>query len=200
MRRSYKIVSRSLLALYFIKVKVTGKEQIDKNKCYVLISNHQSSLDILANAATSPVLYKYLAKAEIQKIPIMGFVVQHVGVYVDRKNLNSRKTSFNNMKRALERGYSVLVYPEGTRNRTDQKLMRFFDGAFRLAILTKTPIIVETIVNSGKLASPKKSFDLCPGTMVCRFDTPIETGNLSIEDLPELKEKVREMMLSHLVS
>lgn len=197
---SYKWVPYVSFFLYGIRLKINGEEKIDTSRNYIFISNHQSILDIYANAAACPMSFKYLAKKEASKIPILGITLKYISVFVDRNNFGSRKGSFHHLIKSLEAGESVLIYPEGTRNRTQNPLKSFYDGAFRLAILTGTPIAVQTLVNSGNLSSPFRKFDLRPGTIYAYWREPIETQNLSLEDVPQLKSQVREMMTNRLLN
>ncbi len=197
---SHRIIAKLTLIVMGVRGKVHGKQHIDKQQTYIYVSNHQSSLDMLLNAITAPFLFKFLSKKEVLKIPLLGYIVSHFAIFVDRGNIASRTESFKNMRAALEEGFSVYFAPEGTRNRTDEVLTKFYDGAFRLAIETNTPLLVQTLVEPGVLNNPRYKLDLCPGTVHCHFDPPIDTQNMTIEDLPALKEQVRKMMLKHLVT
>ena len=195
---SHKVVSRIVLGLMLIRIRVHGRELIDNQQNYVLVANHQAMLDILCCAIAAPFLFKFLAKKELTKLPLFGYIVRWFCVVVDRKNAASRKESFENMKAALAENFSVFIAPEGTRNQTDVPLQKFYDGAFRLAIETQKPLLVLTLVNPGNLNDPKKKLDLSPGVVDCYFDVPIETVGMGLEDLPELEKQVRGVMLGHL--
>lgn len=132
------------------------------------------------------------------KIPLFGYIAGKFSVLVDRKNPASRKESFNNMKKALAGGFPVFIAPEGTRNRTREMLTKFYDGAFRLAIETNTPLLVQTLVHPRKLNNPNRTLDMSPGIVDCYLSTPIETTHLTPDDLPALKKQVRQIMLSNL--
>jgi len=197
---SHRVVSRVCLWLMLIRKKVHGLEHVDNQRHYVFISNHQSSIDILLNAVTAPFLFKFLAKQELIKIPFFGYAVRKMCVLVNRKNPASRQESFDNMKKALAAGFSIYIAPEGTRNRTEEALTKFYDGAFRLAIETDTPLLVQTLTPPCKLNNPNYKMDLSPGIVHCYFAPPIETTDLTLDDIPSLKEQVRQMMLTHLNS
>ena len=194
----YRFHTRFLLLFYFIFVKNHGKEKVPDRECYVIVSNHQSQLDILINALTTPSLYKFLSKAEAAKIPVLGYFIKNACILVDRSSKESRKQGFENMAKTIRDGYSVLIYPEGTRNRTDQPLTNMYDGAFRLAIMTQTPILVTTLVGAGKLSDPNRKVDLSPGIVHAYWDKPISTVGLTEEDIPKLKKSVEATMMKHL--
>lgn len=196
----YRVHARLLLLSYFIFVKKRGLEQVPENQAYVIVSNHQSQLDILVNAATTPSLYKFLSKAEAAKIPLLGYFIRKCCILVDRTDKASRKQGYVNMQKTIEDNYSVLIYPEGTRNRTDNPLKNMYDGAFRLAIMTQTPVVVTTLVGAGKLSNPRRLVDLSPGVVYSYWDAPISTKGMTEADIPKLREQVKEIMLGHLTN
>ncbi len=191
-------MARIALFLMGIRVRRFGGKFLRTDQVFVYISNHQSSIDILINAVTVPFIFKFLSKKEVGKIPLFGYIANKFSIMVDRKSPESRAASFEAMQQALEDGYSVYFAPEGTRNRTDELLTKFYDGAFRLAIATQTPLLVQTLVNPGQLNNPRHSFDLAPGRVNCYFESPIDTTGLTLDDLENLKEEVKELMLRHL--
>lgn len=195
---SFYFIPRLLFYPCLIRMKIYGKEDIDPNQNYVIVSNHQSLLDIFANPGTSPVFFKYLAKLEVHSMPVLSTIADFYCVYVDRRNKDSRAASFQRMVDAINSGDSILVYPEGTRNRTGEPLKEFYDGAFRLAIKTQRPLLVQTLVNSNRLSSPYKVWDLSPGVIHSYWDGPIATKGLTEEDISSLKSQVERVMLDHL--
>jgi len=187
------------LYLVGIRCKITGKEYLDKNKTYVMVANHTSSLDIPAYMKGGyPVPFRFLAKAELGKVPIMGFLLKRLAVLVDRKNVEARRQSFQNMVDSINEGISVGLYPEGTRNKTEEPLKEFYNGAFRLAIETKAPVAVLTIVGAAELMGKYGSASLRPGTFYGYWSKPIETAQLEMKDIEKLKEQVRQTMLNQL--
>jgi len=97
----------------------------------------------------------------------------------------------------LKEKISVILFPEGTRNRTQKPLLDFKDGAFRLAIETQLPIAVLTILNTKDFL-PAGKFGLKPGTINARWNEPLQTKGLNLKDVPMLKEKARDMLLKNL--
>lgn len=175
--------------------RVEGKEKLRGKGPFVIVSNHRSFLDILINAAAFPGLYKFLSKQEMTRIPVWGTIVRRLCILVDRKSQESRMESYQQMKKTLEKGFSILLYPEGTRNRTGQPLKDFYDGAFRLATETGYPLAIITLNDSGKLNDPVRELDLSPGRVRVSWDLIEETGSKSAE---ELREMTKTAMLSHL--
>jgi 1-acyl-sn-glycerol-3-phosphate acyltransferase len=200
---AHKIISRSwariLSWLFFIPAKIKNGNFIDPKKTYVIVANHRSQLDIPIYALSCKNTFRFLAKAELTKIPLMGFIIRKLYMSVNRADRADRNRSIEIMKKSLDENISVFLCPEGTRNRKmDPPLLEFRDGAFRLAILTKTPVAVLTILNSGEKLSPNRPIEFSPGRIYGVWDQPIDTSEMTLEDLPALKEKVRELMIGHL--
>lgn len=194
---SYNIIGRVPIFLAGVWVKVKGKENIERKKSYVLVSNHQSYLDAIVNGSSFPGVFKFLAKAELSKPPVFGYLIKRICILTDRSNKASRIKSFQSMVNALKEGYSIMIYPEGTRNLTDRPLLKFYDGAFKLAIDSGTPILVQTLINSGNLLQSHKA-KMRPGFIIAVWEAPISTEGMTKDDIPELKEKVRVIMLEKL--
>jgi 1-acyl-sn-glycerol-3-phosphate acyltransferase len=102
------------------------------------------------------------------------------------------------MTNSLKEGVSVFICPEGTRNKTEQPLLDFRDGAFRLAIASQLPLAVLTVNSTRNLLSPFKLLSLSPGTIECAWSHPIVTTGMTEGDLPRLKEMAKESMLKNL--
>ena len=115
-----------------------------------------------------PSANKTIAKAEMAKIPIFGIIYRRGAVLVDRKSEESRRSSYMKMREVLEQGLHMCIYPEGTRNKTKEPLQRFHDGAFRLAIETKKPVIPALIFDTSKVL-PRKTFFFWPTKVEMHF-------------------------------
>ena len=191
---------KTLLAAMLVRVTHEGTEKIPNNKhAYVLVSNHLSITDIPICMATSPVPFSFLAKQEVDKLPIVGYLARHMHVYVNRKNKESRRESFQRMKDQIQSGHSIHIYVEGTRNKSNELLQDFYDGAFRLAIATQRPIAVLSICGSDRIDNPKEPLRASPGWVHCVWDEPISTQGMTVEkDLERLKTMVRERILHNL--
>lgn len=191
----HHIFTPAFLALVGIRLKVEGREKLAPKQSYVIVGNHRSALDFIVHAHAFPGVFRFLAKQELQKIPVFGWVVKKMCLIVDRSSAMSRARSVVAIKQQLADGWSIFIYPEGSRNQTDDLLGPFYDGAFRIAIQTKAPLAVETIVNMSRISS---GFSLRPGTVRIIWDAPIPTADLTAEDILSLKERVEKMMLGHL--
>ncbi len=189
-----KLWARTFSVLNRIPYRIHGRENIRKGQAYIYLSNHTSYLDIPGMCLTVPRQIRPLAKKELLKIPVLGWIIRNASVIVDRSNNESRRKSMEHLKEVLRRGISILIFPEGTQNRTTEPLQPFYDGAFRIAIETQQPILPMVILNAGKLMPPRRMF-IQPGTITIRINPEIPTSGMTFADIPALKEKVRSEML-----
>ena len=160
------------------------------------MGNHRSSLDFIVNAQAFPGIFRFLAKQELQKIPIFGFVVRKMCLIVDRRSAMSRARSVVALKQNLAEGYSIFIYPEGSRNKSDDLLGPFYDGAFRIAIQTGAPVAVQTLINIHEITA--NGSGLRPGVVRIVWEKPIVTAEMGQEDIQPLKERVEEQMRARL--
>jgi 1-acyl-sn-glycerol-3-phosphate acyltransferase len=166
---------------------------------YIYIANHISWLD----AALVPKVFRKpvrpLGKAEMGRIPIFGFIYRQAVVTVDRSSPEARKASVFRLKAVLRKGISILVFPEGTFNETGEPLAPFYDGSFRIAIETGTPIRPVLLLDSYARMPYHRSFSLNPGRSRAIFLTAVPVEGLSPEDAPALRDKLRAIMTENLI-
>jgi len=180
------------LTLVGCPLTVKGRENFKNGETYIVVCNHNALIDVPVSSPGIPGGNKTIAKIEMAKIPVFGLLYKTGSVLVDRKSEASRRDSFLKMREVLDMGLHMCIYPEGTRNTTDQPLKSFHDGAFRLAILTKKEIIPSLIFNSRKAMPPGKSFFLLPYRLSMHFLKPvIVEENDTVESL---KQKVFVLM------
>lgn len=189
-----KLWSRTFSILNQIRYEIHGRENIHPGKSYIYLSNHTSYLDIPGVCLTVPKQIRPLAKKELLNVPVFGWIVRHAAVIVDRSSNESRRKSMEHLKEVLRSGISILIFPEGTQNRTDQPLQPFYDGAFRIAIEMQQPILPMVILGAGKLMPPR-TMHIEAGTITIIVCPAIPTQGLKPEDLPGLREKVRATMM-----
>lgn len=196
----YRKIGKAIAKTMFLKVERKQHTVYNENESYVVVSNHQTAMDIPANVAGSPneVLFKFLGKKEAARMPFFGFIINRLCILVSRKSEQSRKASYQKMKDELKKGYSILIYAEGTRNRTDAPVKDFYNGAFRLAIEMQKPLVVNTLVGIKKLNPPTSFFSYLPGKVASHWEEPIITKGMTLEDVPKLKNQVKEIMINRL--
>ena len=177
-------------------LKVRGIHNFKKNIAYIVTCNHNSMLDIPISCPFIPGANKTIAKRSFIKVPLFGWFYRKGAVLVDRKSDVSRRKSFEEMKKVLSAGMHMSIYPEGTRNRTDEPLKKFYDGAFKLAVATGTSIIPAVIFNTKKTLPINKSFYFLPHKLEMHFLAPVPPGT---ETADHLKEKIFELMKNYYV-
>lgn len=194
-----KCWSRIYSILNFIPYEIRNRDKIKRGHAYIFVSNHTSYMDIPALVVTIKGQFRALAKKELLKIPIFGWIAQIMCVVVDRSSNESRRKSMDNLKRILGMGISVLIFPEGTQNRTKELLQPFYDGAFRIAVETQQPILPIVVLNAGEIMPPGKVF-IKPGKIVVVIGEEIPTDGLTLTDVKELRDKVFGVMTQMIVS
>ncbi len=178
-------------------LKVKGKENFRKGETYIVVCNHNALIDVPVSSPGIPGGNKTIAKAEMASIPVFGVLYKAGAVLVDRKSEKSRRDSFGKMQEVLASGLHMCIYPEGTRNISAEPLKPFHDGAFRLAMLTRKPIIPMVIFNSRRANPPDKGFYLMPVRLYMHFLPEITAG--ASDSMETLKGKVFETMKSYIL-
>ena len=147
--------SRRFLGVAPIKLEVEGRERVDPEKQYIFVCNHLSNFDIPALFAALPHRIRYLAKKEIYKIPIVATAMRRVGIVkIDRGAGKSAHAKINEgITQARERGYSLIIFPEGTRSR-DGDFHGLKKGAFRIAITNQMDVVPVTIHGTWEVWPP----------------------------------------------
>lgn len=196
----YRGWSNAWIFLMGMKLKVEGLEAFEQRKDYIVVGNHSSSLDIFAMASGIPIPFKAMAKKELSKVPVMGFLFKVGCVNVDRNDAESRKRSVEQVKQELQQGFSILIMPEGTRNTSPKPLGPFKDGAFRIAIEMQVPLLPVVILNVRSLMPHPKMLIQSPGKIHVKFLEPIPVEGLTEADLPELKKKVFDLLEQELLA
>jgi 1-acyl-sn-glycerol-3-phosphate acyltransferase len=176
---------------------VRGRKNFAPNQNYIVVCNHNSFMDVPISYPAMPGGNKTIAKIEMAKIPVFGLIYKTGSVLVNRKSEASRKESYLQMRKVLEMGLHMCLYPEGTRNKTDQPLKSFHDGAFRLSIDSGKSIIPGIIFNTKKVLPASKPFFLMPHKMEIHFLPPVHVQPGDNTQL--LKERVYKIMEAYYV-
>ena len=167
----------------------------DPGKQYVFVANHNSYLDIpLILFVVRRRAFRVLGKAEMRKVPIFGFIYSQAVIMVDRSNPEQRSKSARELISVLRQGISVFIFPEGTFNETHAPLKEFYDGAFRIAIETQTPVKPILFLDAYERMHYSSIFNLNPGGLRTVFLPEVSVEGLTMDDLQTLKERVFRMM------
>jgi 1-acyl-sn-glycerol-3-phosphate acyltransferase len=173
--------------------RYTGIVPADPRRPYVVVSNHESFADILL-ISHLPWEMKWLSKAELFRIPVMGWLMRLAGdVPVKRGFGPSAVEAMARCREILAQRVSIMIFPEGTRS-TTAELLPFKDGAFRLAIDAGVPILPLALHGTAS-ALPKHDWRFGRSTAVVEVLPPVETTGLTPADVPQLKEKVRDLIV-----
>ncbi len=180
-----------LLLIGGIRVKQIFEEPIDSNKAFVVTPNHTSQLDIVTlTVKLNQLDFSFLAKAELEKVPLFGIWFRTIDISVDRKNIKKSAEAYFKSVKYIEAGRSMVIFPEGTIPNTAPKLIKFKDGPFRLAIETQTDILPVTIMGNHIVLPDQGVFEGQPGKVVQYIHKPISTKGMTLDDIATLKQKV----------
>lgn len=166
----------------------------DKTKQYIFVANHISYLDAPIIVKTMRQKVRVLGKSEMAKVPFFGFIYKNAIVTVDRSSAENRAKSVRILKSVLRKGISIFIFPEGTFNETNLPVKDFYDGAFRIAIETKTPIKPILFLDGYDRMNYKTFLSLNPGKCRSVYLQEISVEGLTIKDVTALKEKVHTIM------
>ena len=187
-----KIWMKVLITIVRCPIKYQGMFNFQQNKNYVIVANHASNFDPIITTPFFPNANKSIAKRSYSLIPVFGWIYAWGSILVDRKNRRSKLNSYFSMKKYLAKGLDIVLYPEGTRNKTTKLLLPFKDGAFKLSIETKTPIIPIVIFESSKILSPTKIYYLNPTKVYVKILEPISPENHTVESLKNVTFQIME--------
>ncbi len=178
----------------FWSVEVKGIENIDRRAAYVIVANHQSIVDIFLLLAVLPLHFKFVAKKELFSIPFVGWHMT-LAKYMplDRGSHESGRRVLIKSKEWLEKGVSILLFPEGTRS-LDGNIHEFKAGAFKLARETGRPLL-PVVVNGTGNTIPKKSWML---DQRCRLIVSIGCPIPADDEVENLRHEVRLEMAGRL--
>jgi 1-acyl-sn-glycerol-3-phosphate acyltransferase len=186
--------SRIILAATGVTVTVEGAERVERARSYVFVANHTSLVDIWALLVAVPNSFRFVAKRELQRVPVFGRAMESAGnIFIDRQNLVSSFGSYDAAAAQLARGRSAMVFAEGTRS-LDGRLLPFKKGPFVLAIRAQVPIVPVRIRGAFE-RTPKGALNVRPGPVVVRIGEPIPTTGLTYADRDRLSDTARAAML-----
>jgi 1-acyl-sn-glycerol-3-phosphate acyltransferase len=179
------------------RIEVSGRENLRPDQVYAIVSNHQSLADIplitLLRIDT-----KWLAKAELFRVPVLGWLMRSAGdIPVERGDRRNSARALLECARVLRQGCSVVFFPEGTRSR-DGTLLPFNEGPFQLAIRERVPVLPLVIAGSGD-ALPRNSWMFGPTQDIhLRVLEPVSTEGWTVKETSALRDLVRQRMIEEL--
>lgn len=182
-----------------VRFEAHGLENIDRDNPYIYIFNHRSFVDAPVIPLMIPQEVRAIGKKELSRIPVFGQVIGKLAVWVDRSDAESRRVSLEKLVKFLHLGSSVVVAPEGTRNDTNETLLPFQKGAFRLSIETGIPILPMAVIGADKIMA-RGSLLLTPGKVNVYFSPPIYPPQPSETAMTDFAEKCRSRLEAMIVA
>jgi len=179
------------------RVKIQGLGNLHPPQSYILVSNHQSNFDIFALLGYLPIQFRWTAKAELFRIPFLGWAMSRIGyIPIER---DSPKKAYRSMLQAAEKvrkSVSVMIFPEGTRS-PEGNLQPFKKGVFLVALKSQAPILPIAIRGTSQIMQ-KGDWRTHPGKVEIIIAPPIETAGMPPEKEGELSDRVRSTLMKYL--
>lgn len=187
--RTIHLWSKLFLSIAPVSWSVEGAHLVDPDQQYVFVSNHLSNFDIPVLFLAIPNRIRYMAKAELYKIPLLAQAMRRIGIIkIDRQAGRVAHAAINEgVATAKDRGYSLIVFPEGTRSRT-QAMKPFKKGAFRIAIANQLPVVPVTLHGTWDIWRPNAKV-FRPGTARVVIHEPIPTDGFDLTNIDDLRSQ-----------
>jgi 1-acyl-sn-glycerol-3-phosphate acyltransferase len=191
-----KIHINNVLFLAGIRVKVLHRPILDPKKTYVITPNHTSYLDILLLYKIFPHFFAIMGKNELGSIPFFRIFFKEMNILVDRSSKISGKRAMDKAAEVIDKGYNMVIFPEGGIPSTAPKMRTFKPGAFKLAIEKGAEIIPVTYINNHEILEDQGFFKSVskPGEALVYIHDPISTKGMDEKDLVTLQEKVYNLI------
>ena len=189
--------ARLVALLTPIRVTVEGAEHAERERSYVVASNHQSMWDIIVIYGFLRLDLKWVMKKELRRIPAIGIGCEKAGhIFVERQNPKQANQAIAAALERLGKGIGILFFPEGTRS-DDGRLLPFKKGAFRTAIAQGLPLLPVTVTGTREIL-PSRTLALFPGTARLIIHEPIDTHGMGPDQVDELMNEARRRIASAL--
>jgi 1-acyl-sn-glycerol-3-phosphate acyltransferase len=185
--------AKILFPLTGIIPRIHYHQPLDRKRNYIFCSNHFSYLDIPVSALVVKRNWRFMAKVELGDIPLLNIFFDTVDITVDRESRGESFRAFQEAAESLEAGMSIVNYPEGMIASQAPRMVRFKNGAFRLAIEKQIPIVPLTMLDNWRLLYVNGwTMYGRPGQARVIVHAPVETAALTLEDVNKLKQQVYE--------
>ena len=179
----------------FWRIKYVCKAEIDRNKTYVIVCNHQSMFDICLMYKL-PLIFKWVSKEEIFRMPFVGWMLKmHGDILIKRGDGQSARDMLKQSSAWFEKGCSVSIFPEGTRS-DDGKIHDFKEGAFMMAKLCKMPIIPVVVEGTARMFPPRNFRIGGCATAQIHVLPVIDAATVASMKTRDLSNMLHDMMLS----
>lgn len=165
-----------------------------KQKGTIIVANHQSYLDVPLIFRAIPIMCRPLAKYELAKVPLFGYLYRQMAVMVDRSNPVSKRKSIMDLKKVVGKGEHIFIFPEGTFNETAKTFIPFYDGAFKIALDTQTNIVPVLFLDTARRFHYSGIFNWTPGRNRVIILEEIDISQYTQGDVKRLKKDVFNIM------
>jgi len=179
-----------------IVLKVKRDCILDKNKAYVICCNHTSFLDVVLAYCLFDNYFVFMAKKELQKVPLFGEFIRTMDISVDRQSRLGSYKAFKQAELQLEENKCIILFPEGTIPLNSPEMIRFKNGAFKLAIEKQVPIVPVTFLSNYKIFPSGNNFYKFggPGIASVVIHNIVETNKFNDDNVSFLRDKVRSII------
>lgn len=181
-----------------VKTRIVYEVPLNRKQAYMITPNHVSQFDIITLAAKLPLFFNFVAKAELEKIPLFGLWFRTLDIGVDRKDARKAALSYRKTLNWLEQGNSTVIYPEGTIPDSAPVMIRFKDGPFKMAIDKQIPVVPVTIIGNWQVMPDKGYLQARPGFVTVYVHAPIPTTGMQADDIATLRNRVFDIIAKKL--
>jgi len=188
-----------LLALGFFPVRLKGSASYDPAGQYIVVANHTSMIDIPTLLAVLPIPLTFVGKAELAQYPVFGYFYRKTNVLVNRRSLRSRRRVYDEVRHFIRKGMSIAIFPEGGVPDPSYLLAPFKNGAFRMAIEHRLPLL-PVVLYDNKKRLPYAFLKGSPGKIRYKILPPIPTDTLTTADTENLRDYVYTLMYNELTA
>ncbi|MCR4650973.1 MAG: 1-acyl-sn-glycerol-3-phosphate acyltransferase [Lachnospiraceae bacterium] len=195
---SFKIVRWAFRVILFIvgaKLTVIGEENIPDDRSVLFMGNHRSNFDALIHYVNVKIPMGFISKKEVKKVPLLNIWMDNINcLFLDRDDIKQGMQMVLDAINMIKKGIGICIFPEGTRCKKEGELLPFKSGSFKIATKSKCDIVPFAINNSAALFedSPHRFFR--KANVVIEYGAPIQTSEMSREDVKELPDKVRDII------
>ncbi|MBP5608507.1 MAG: 1-acyl-sn-glycerol-3-phosphate acyltransferase [Lachnospiraceae bacterium] len=187
---------RVVLFLCGVKAEVKGEENVPKDEAVLYILNHNSFFDIIFTYPRVPRPTGYIAKKEMLRFLTLTWWMKLLHCeFLDRKDLRAGMKTINSAAESIKNGYSMAIFPEGTRNKSDEAMLPFHAGSFKIAEKSDCKIVPVVLYNTAAIFEDHLPF-IKKANIKVEYLPPIDVAPLSRDERKELPDKIRDMMLT----
>ena len=199
--RMVQAAFRLMLKMTGARIQVIGEENVPKDRAVLYVGNHKSYFDILLTYSRVPRLTGYVAKKEMESFPLFSMWITRLHcLFLDRKDIKQGLKTILTGIDLIKNGISVCIFPEGTRNKSNDRLLPFKEGSLKMAEKTGCPIIPFAITNSSKLFEDHMPF-VRPCDIIIEYGKPIYPAELPKEEKKFLgaycRKQIEDMLIAH---